>query len=395
MSEEKDKPSNNRSALTALHRESAHITDMIRNDSAVARAMESMRQNMDEIGRLSKFAKLRVDIGIPSHLAKIVEEQNRRWKEIARPIKRLRSGLLIENELTRRATAQSLVTLYARFPESLRTRLDAIQSSFAASAASHKMLFQGFDDARRLRLEELAKPFLAANSFAATTLAETLRLSLGHLEAAQHSQLPALDPVATAAVAEIWGKGDLQDWIRSFSDEMERALHEEESTEQAKPTTDKLLEGGKPRILGFDFWTLFNIILALAMLAYQEWSSSQMEARLSGKIGNGDAAVQKQIAGLQALLVRAMSAKQPWEMGQTQFVVRSRVARIRRDPRHGSPTIAEVFPNQVVTLIGERGKWIHIEYYDWLAEEKRQGWALKKYFVRMHPTDSSQMNNKD
>ena len=70
------------------------------------------------------------------------------------------------------------------------------------------------------------------------------------------------------------------------------------------------------------------------------------------------------------------------------MVVRERVAVIRLKPEHGSRVIAEAFPNQVVTLLEERGKWIKVEYYDWIAHEERAGWALKKYFVRAEPPDA-------
>lgn len=393
-------PSSSNQSLESLRQAADSIKTLVSNDSGVARAMESMRQNMDEIGRLSKFAMPRVDLGISSHWAKIVEEQNRRWREITQPIERLRSGLLIENEFTRFAAAhqdnlKSLATPYGRFSESLRSSLESIQSTLAASVASQKILLQGFDEARMQRLEELAKPFQLANSFAASALAESIKLTMGRLEIAQHFRLPAFDPIATAALVDIWGSGDLQVRIRLVSEELQRSLQEEEPAERANVPGGATTAGAKPLFWGLDFWTIFNIVLALTMLAYQEWSSSQMEARLSGKIENGDAAIQKQIAGLQTLLVQAMSAKQPWEMGQTQFVARARVARIRRDPTPGSPIVAEVFPNQVVAMLSERGKWIHVEYYDWFAEEKRQGWALKKYFVRVRPLDPSQTDGEN
>jgi hypothetical protein len=47
--------------------------------------------------------------------------------------------------------------------------------------------------------------------------------------------------------------------------------------------------------------------------------------------------------------------------------------------------VAEAFPNQVVTLLDERGKWVKVEYYDWIALDERTGWTLKKYFVRAEP----------
>jgi hypothetical protein len=33
--------------------------------------------------------------------------------------------------------------------------------------------------------------------------------------------------------------------------------------------------------------------------------------------------------------------------------------------------------------MSEDGKWIEFEYYHWLHQEYRTGWALKKYFQRV------------
>ena len=66
-----------------------------------------------------------------------------------------------------------------------------------------------------------------------------------------------------------------------------------------------------------------------------------------------------------------------------QFVVKERGTLIRRDARGGSTVIARVFPNQVVTLLEEHSKWIKVEYFDWITQETRMGWTLKKYFARV------------
>lgn len=404
MSKETKKSASTAFDLGSFQKESARLKDMIQGDSATAKAMDSMRKHMEEIQRLSAFNLPRFDLGPARNLTKAFEEQQRQWREIAQPLEKIRSGLLIENQFAKIIAEQTAKFNEIKQPlqsisESLRLSLGSIQSGLSAAASSCKSLLQDFDEIQRLRLEEMAKPFQLSRMLPESAFSETLKLSFGQLAMAKTFQIPALDPIAASAIAKLWEAGDLQERIRFFSEDMERILQEAEAAEpSATAISGAPTEATKPPLIRLDFWTIFNILnvlLTLAILSYQETSSSRMEARISGKIENGNAALQAQIAGLQSLLVQAMSARQPWEMGQTQFVVRSRVARIRRDAKLGSPIVAEVFPNQVVALLGERGKWIHIEYYDWLAAEKRQGWALKKYFVRVRPTDSGLTNSED
>jgi hypothetical protein len=71
------------------------------------------------------------------------------------------------------------------------------------------------------------------------------------------------------------------------------------------------------------------------------------------------------------------------EPQEQRFVVRDRVALVRSRPESGSSVVGKLFPQEVVRPIAEDGKWIQFEYYHWLHQEYRTGWALKKYFQRV------------
>jgi len=106
-----------------------------------------------------------------------------------------------------------------------------------------------------------------------------------------------------------------------------------------------------------------------------------MEARLSGQIQAVGKAQEKQIEALSFLLHTLID--QEAHSAGTRFVVRGRVASVRAAPESGATVIASAFPNQVVRLIEESGKWIEIEYYDFILQRNHNGWALKKYFMRV------------
>lgn len=68
---------------------------------------------------------------------------------------------------------------------------------------------------------------------------------------------------------------------------------------------------------------------------------------------------------------------------ETFFVVKERTARLRTSPEAGAGVLAVAFPNQKLKLLEERGKWIRVEFYDYLAQSIREGWVLKKYCNRL------------
>lgn len=125
-----------------------------------------------------------------------------------------------------------------------------------------------------------------------------------------------------------------------------------------------------------------NLLLALLILLYQEYSSSQMEQRLGDKIDSKTQALSQQINNVEQLIQNLTKLNiNPYK--SAQYVVKDRSALVRGAPKNGSKVIAQIFPNQVVTIIDSEGKWIEVTYYDWLRHDYMNGWVLKKYLQRI------------
>lgn len=82
-------------------------------------------------------------------------------------------------------------------------------------------------------------------------------------------------------------------------------------------------------------------------------------------------------AQVEAIIRRQLLAEDSY------FVVRERVARLRTAPEIGASVLALVFPNQKLKVLEERGKWIRVEFYDYLGHTAKEGWILKKYCTRL------------
>ncbi len=193
------------------------------------------------------------------------------------------------------------------------------------------------------------------------------------------ASIPTIDTRAAARIAGLWGREGVQrqlealgiDWTFDDTDDESRPARD---TDRPKgPHTDQNLR----------FLDVFNIVLVILVFLYQVEDARQMEVRIAGEIRAHNSATDQRLHALEQLLINALATLTPSDDAPVKFVVRARVAFIRRDARHGSTPVATVFPNQVVTLLEERSKWIKVEYFDWITQETRTGWALKKHFVRV------------
>lgn len=66
----------------------------------------------------------------------------------------------------------------------------------------------------------------------------------------------------------------------------------------------------------------------------------------------------------------------------TRYVVQRRTARVLDSPMPKAVFSGTLLPQQVVSLVAERGMWIEVRYYSYEHREERVGWIMKKYLKR-------------
>lgn len=329
----------------------------------------------EELSKLANSsALLASQFGAASQFAKEMEEQSRHLKTLTEPLSLLRGSILFSDQAAK-AMASSLERHSAAYE--LAESLSAATSAMRLSDAISKQMM-GISSLHLERFAEITKPYqglldsMAFDSHAAKTVRD---MASHHLW--QQYQLPIIDSATASAIAAIWGRDGIEKQLKTFGVDYQQFLDEIEAKQEHPQNALKF------KIPPVDFWTGFSILLAILMFIYQVRDSAQMEDRLDSEIRLSRDEANKGTQLIEQLLKTLIESKQPNEEGETQFVVRSRVATIRTLPRAGSTAIAEIFPNQVVTLLDEDGKWIEISYFDWLKQEVRTGWVLKKYLVRV------------
>jgi uncharacterized protein (DUF1778 family) len=116
---------------------------------------------------------------------------------------------------------------------------------------------------------------------------------------------------------------------------------------------------------------LIQILIALIICAIQMQEGAKTEER-----------VRDLILRMQATIVERLEEKKsepaPKRKLEIYFIVQRR-ARLLRQPKPKRAVIGRLYPNQMTSLIEKRGKWICVQYFDYIDGVPKNGWVLKKY----------------
>lgn len=330
----------------------------------------------EELSKLANSPALRSSqFGVASQLAKEMAEQTHYWKRFTEPLSQIRESLLFSDQV-----AKAMASSSPSWQNTARELVESLSASSSVMRMSDEISKQmmGISSLHHERFAELTKPYQGLlDSGVLDAFTATAREMAAQHDWAKKFQIPIIDSAAASAIAAIWGQEGVERQLKTFGVEYQQLFDDIDNAQELSQGTPQF------KIPPVDFWTGFGILLAILMFIYQVRDSAQMENRLVSEIRLSRDEEKNGTQLIEQLLKALIESKQPNEEGEIQFVVRSRVAAIRTMPRAGAATVAEIFPNQVVTLHDEVGKWIEVSYFDWLKQEVRTGWVLKKYLVRV------------
>jgi len=363
------------------------VKELQRSDALSKAMLDAIRPEL--LWQETEFERIRKLMESPearwlgsTSLSAIYEQEQQRWRELAQPPESLRAATAFNQMVAKATEALSVQAELRKIMDQQRP-----WESFSASLRMANDLAKKFTHdlalAQSGRLADIAKSFGTVDNFRdiAEQAAASLALADQQAEWARQFRLPVIDSAAAATIAHLWGRDGLERQLQSLGLDYERLLQGaiDEDQSEAEPGARAL-----PRRLPvWDVLNILMILLAVLVPIWQKVDADRAEERLTDVIRDGDAENQRRIDELERLLKEFFERLQPQDEANTLFVVRTRVALVREEPRSGSKLVAQVFPNQIVTLLSERGKWIEVEYFDWLAQEERSGWCLKKYFERI------------
>jgi hypothetical protein len=268
---------------------------------------------------------------------------------------------------------------------------DAIGKSSLASIDQVKGLLgtSGVDS----HIAQLAKSFNDANKKWA--IPKELTESVASLMALQDSigklTLPVIDWSSAATLAQLLGKEGIASQLAALGINADGSLIEADAEVSWSAGVDQEKGIGLSRKT-MELLALISFIAAFLIPYLQELSSNAWQAKTDAELAAHRQLLESQQKTIEALSNLVVSALQK-EAKRTdeRFVVLERVAAVRSKPESGSGLVSKLLPREVVQPIAEAGKWIEVQYYDWLRQDYHTGWVLKKYLKRV-PENHRQQN---
>lgn len=362
-------------SLSQLNKQNPHL-------SLATRSMSELQAKYDDLFKPYISSSLFINqTNRFSHLICELEKQINQWKQFDPPLSQLRESMRLADQLNT-AINSSNISIMDRYGEieKLMRPLSAISADYQISERI-KEQFEGILSRQSKQFAELTRPYLGLLGTSDSLYQNTIGKIVGQQVWNNSIQLPIIDRYSVSTVATLWGENGIEKQLQFFGIEYQRFLEDIESESESEfESPQSLLQIKIPPI---DFWTGFSILLAILMFFYQKYDSNQTEVRLESEIKLSRAKAEKSAELIGQLLQTLIETKQPQEEINSRFVVHSRVAKIRKSSISGATVIAELFPNQVVTMLEEEGKWIKVEYFDWINQELRNGWVQKKYLKRV------------
>lgn len=243
-------------------------------------------------------------------------------------------------------------------------------------------------------IAQLAKSFSETNK--QWVIPKELTESVPSLKALQDSigklTLPVIDWSSAATLAQLLGKEGLASQLAALGINADGSLIEADAEVSGQAGADQEKGIGLSRKT-MDLMALIGFIAAFLIPYLQELSSNAWQAKTDAELVAHRQLLetqQKTIETLSNLIVNALQKEAT--RTDERFVVLERVATVRSKPESGSALVSKLLPREVVQPISEHGKWIEIQYYDWLRQGYHTGWVLKKYLKRV-PANHRRQND--
>jgi len=125
------------------------------------------------------------------------------------------------------------------------------------------------------------------------------------------------------------------------------------------------------------YWAMVKFAFTIFVFLYPLYDDHQTEKRVIESVNQ-----------TRAEILREVEKLKPVQVMEVYYVV-EREARLRNHPRPKSSTIQILSPNQRLKLVKSKGKWIYVEYFDYIEGTPKTGWVLKKYTKRIASSEVS------
>lgn len=346
--------------------------------------MKAIAESQSLADQIKKFVvQDSIAVQMAKQMYSVQKAQEESMRKMLDPLAHIRSNLLGDSSVQRMIDELSKPFTAT---DHFRKLIDQAAGSSAYLHSLHLSVDSSIEHSRKILaeasisngLQQVMKSFGETNKHWAvpSALLEAMSPLKAWQEQAGKLSLPVMDWASAATLANLLGSEGIQSQLAALGINPDGSLN---------PQFEDQEEGGIGlNLKTMELMALLSFIMAFLVPIYQEITSAQWQAATDKKLEvQADAldGQRKMIEALTQLVEKALV--QEAKRQEQRFVVRERVAVVRSKPEHGGTVLGKLLPNEVVRSISEDGKWIEIEYYHWLHQEYRTGWALKKYFQRV------------
>ena len=352
--------------------------------------MKAIAESQSLADQIKKFVvQDSIAVQMAKQMYSVQKAQEESMRKMLDPLAHIRSNLLGDSSVQRMIDELSKPFTAT---DHFRKLIDQAAGSSAYLHSLHLSVDSSIEHSRKILaeasisngLQQVMKSFGETNKHWAvpSALLEAMSPLKAWQEQAGKLSLPVMDWASAATLANLLGSEGIQSQLAALGINPDGSLNSQfvDQEEGGIGLSRKTME----------LMALLSFIMAFLVPIYQEITSAQWQAATDKKLEvQADAldGQRKMIEALTQLVEKALV--QEAKRQEQRFVVRERVAVVRSKPEHGGTVLGKLLPNEVVRSISEDGKWIEIEYYHWLHQEYRTGWALKKYFQRVARTTSN------
>lgn len=373
--------------------ELARLQELMCGNSVVAQLARLQRDRSSWLGAISaarsfteQYATLidheSVAIRFAKQMQEAQKEQAQSIRKMLDPLNSIRTGFLADDSVRRTSNAFlksfSATDHLKKLTEQTAQAgafLHGFQTANIAAGEQAKKLLT--ETSVNSGLQQMMKSFEMVNKHWAVP--PSLLEIMSPLKAMQDQigrlNLPVIDLASAATLAKILGQEGIESQLAALG------INPDGSRNGNFGVQEKGIGLSRKTM---ELMTLIGFILAVLVPIFQEYSSAQWQAETTQALKSNASALESQgemIESLMKLLEKALV--QEAKRQEERFVVRDRLTIVRTKPEHGAAVVGKLFPQEVVRPVSEDGKWIEFEYYHWLHQEYRTGWALKKYFHRV------------
>jgi hypothetical protein len=121
------------------------------------------------------------------------------------------------------------------------------------------------------------------------------------------------------------------------------------------------------------YWAMVKFTFAIFVFLYPLYEGQQTEERVIDSVRQAQTQILEEVEKLKPPKVK---------VNEISYVVERKVE-LKIRPQSKSATIQILSPNQTIKLIQAKGKWIYVEYFDYIEGLPKTGWVLKKYTRRL------------